>query len=379
MGRKRKQSRAPGLKVRWRKGIAYAIGTLPGYDKPIRRSLRATSQADADAACIALQSKLLKDCTEKTDAGLTFAEAAAKYLAGWEQERKRRTEARGGRYRFSYPHYKRILAKIGHMPVAEIDTGFITALSEELLPTQSPQSRGRQIVAAVVSTINYCAKRSLCAPVRGVKEDDGREVKKVYVSREWLDKFVSAARELTKNRSNEFADSQVYTRIAAAAVFMYMTGARLGEVRLWLNVEHFDLDARKASLPPEFLKNDKRRTYLLPRELVMLLREIKPDEGNMFRLPSDTAVYERWKQICEKAKIQYVPPHQAGRHSFGTNVGARVGKDIDIATATELGGWEDKEVFLNTYVHPSKDLLASVDEIFEKPKGGLKSVKGGKD
>ena len=60
------------------------------------------------------------------------------------------------------------------------------------------------------------------------------------------------------------------------------------------------------------------------------------------------SVYGIWKTTCCTAGIAYVPPHQAGRHSFATMINSL---GVDAASAMEAGGWKDARLYLRTYVH----------------------------
>ena len=84
-------------------------------------------------------------------------------------------------------------------------------------------------------------------------------------------------------------------------------------------------------------------------EMVADLANLKPRGGKVFGYTSRHSVYGPWKTTCERAGIPYVPPHQAGRHSFATEAVTRQG--VDAKTAMDMGGWKSSRLFNETYVH----------------------------
>lgn len=71
--------------------------------------------------------------------------------------------------------------------------------------------------------------------------------------------------------------------------------------------------------------------------------------------------YRKWRQACTDAGIEYLSPHAAGRHGFGTE--AIVRRKIDPATAARDGRWSSPKVLLDTYAH-AEDGSVSVQSAF---------------
>jgi hypothetical protein len=67
-----------------------------------------------------------------------------------------------------------------------------------------------------------------------------------------------------------------------------------------------------------------------------------------------------WDATVERAKLPYACRHEAGRHSFATQMIVRSGKDIK--TTMDLGGWENASSLMK-YIH-SENLDAVAEDVF---------------
>jgi integrase len=176
------------------------------------------------------------------------------------------------------------------------------------------------------------------------------KVERPAADRAWVDAFMAAA---------------VDRRLRVLCLFMFVTGARIGEC-IVLEPQHFNLDEKRAVGPPT--KNGDPRVYYLTDELVRELRLLEPRLIHYGRGPSrvfgwaNTAGPQKgWKWTCKRAGIPYLTPHEAGRHGFGTETVVRQG--VDLATAAKLGGWRDQTVLLRRYAH-AKGLDRAAERIF---------------
>jgi len=57
------------------------------------------------------------------------------------------------------------------------------------------------------------------------------------------------------------------------------------------------------------------------------------------------------KAVCRRAGIPFVPPHQAGRHSFASNALAMGATAKEVM---EAGGWKTARMVLETYAHANE-------------------------
>jgi len=111
-----------------------------------------------------------------------------------------------------------------------------------------------------------------------------------------------------------------------------------------------------------------------PEEVVMIANLPLPYRGKartrVFGIGGGRsgALYERWKVACSAANIEYLSPHAAGRHGFGTEMIVRQG--VDPVSAAKQGRWASPAVMLKTYSH-EEDSEARVRAAFEAGKAGF--------
>ncbi len=122
------------------------------------------------------------------------------------------------------------------------------------------------------------------------------------------------------------------------------------------------VDARVAVI--RRTKVGKRRECILSPEMEIVLRSLPRYNDRAFRYTSRRWVYPQWQAACERAGIDYIRPHQAGRHSFATEMMVRHG--VDPKTTAMLGGWDSIRQ-LDRYAHP-EGLESVVDRVFATPK-----------
>lgn len=323
----------PILEVVWRNGIAQLHGTPPGQSR-IRKSLRTRDPDQAETIRVAEEARLTRAAVYGAEQETTFAQASILY----QQEK-----GEGLRY------LKPIIAHFGNRRVATIKPGEIRKLARELYPDAKASTRNRSVVKPTRAIINFAADQGLCNPlwVKGYKE---AKVERDASDLEWIDKFRGHATNLYVN---------------ALALFMWVTGARIGECVV-LRPQDLDLDNKRAFA--ERTKNGNPRTYYLTDELVDVLRALQPrmvhtrkgvpKELRVFGYSDRKGPLGPWKAACKAACIKYLSPHEAGRHGFATEMIVR--QKQDAVTTAKLGGWEDPVVLLKRYAHAQK--LAQVAE-----------------
>ena len=147
---------------------------------------------------------------------------------------------------------------------------------------------------------------------------------------------------------------------------MFTTGARLGEA-LSLGPDDIDLVSRVARLAKT--KNGDPHDYYIVPEMGEVLAELPLRNGRVFGYTQRRHIYAAWKETCGRAAIDYVPPHQAGRHSFATEMIVR-GKQ-DVSTTAALGNWKSPRMLLERYAHAEK-LREASDRVFGKTGTGTK-------
>ena len=118
-----------------------------------------------------------------------------------------------------------------------------------------------------------------------------------------------------------------------------------------LTPDDVDLAGLKATLGKT--KNGNPRVYHLTRELADKCRALPPKrvrDGSwrVFGYMTRNAPQEAWDSTIKRAELPYVCRHEAGRHSFATQMIVRKGKDIK--TTMDLGGWESSTSLMK-YLH----------------------------
>lgn len=330
---------ARSLEIYRRGSVWWVKGRRPDTDGYIRESLGTGDEAIAEAKVEeiyreARKRRLLGPDAPKPEDELIFAAAFGLYNP---------TPADA---RYLVP----ILRKIGKHRVRDITPAGVRKLAREMMPLASTDTWQRQVVTPIRSVINNAHELGKCAPIkiRRFDEDErirqdrlrGREsrVPKSPGSWPWLHAFKAAATP----------------RDAALAHFMFRHGVRVGTALEMDRRTDLDLQQGMARLPAakghaaEWIKLD-------PEEVVMIANLPLPRRGaaqhRVFGIGGGRsgALYRRWKTTCATAGIDYLSPHAAGRHGFGTEMIVRQG--IDPVSAARQGRWSSPAVMLKTYSH----------------------------
>lgn len=323
----------PGLKVDWRDGIAYAVGTFNG--KRIRKSLGARDPERAQEQCALYEAKLWKRHNFGEAAVRTFEEAAVSYL---EQGGERRYVAN------VLKHFKG--RAVGSIMPAEIRGAALV-----LYPKATAATRNRQVVTPARSIINHAHDLGWCGPVKVKQFDVPRSKKNKPVDSDWMAKFLAEA------------DKSGLPHLSACVLFMQQTGARVSEAINLLG-EHVDLPSRIAVLAKT--KTDEWSPRYLTAELVVRINALGLAEGErVFSYTDRQAVNRRIKAVCKRAEIEPRSSHAAGRHTFATKA---INGGAKIKEAMDAGGWKSAALFMQTYVH-SEEAGRNVAGIFDRESG----------
>lgn len=343
-----------------REGVYWVRGRAADGDKYERRSLRTSDPDIAEAKIRALEAearkrRILGPDAPKLEDEITFATCVRLYDAG-------ENEAR---------FLKPVIRKIGQMRVREITPQFIRKLAKELYPMTSTDTWQRQVVTPVRAVINNAHELGKCPPIRvraydrderqrqdRVRGIDSRQ-SRTPGSWEWLLAFKSEAEP----------------RDAALAHFMFRHGARITQSITMTRSRDMDLSSGRVRLPAT-KGHPAQWVTLDPEEVVMIANLPVPYRGaardRVFTIAGarSGALYRRWKEACERAGIDYLSPHAAGRHGFGTEMVVRQG--LDPASVAKQGRWSSPAVLLKTYSHP-EDSEAKVRDAFAAGKAAART------
>lgn len=248
---------------------------------------------------------------------LTFGEAMALYM----------NHARDNR--FLLP----LLDKWENVRVMDITPDAIRRAAKEIYPRGSGATWNRQVITPARAVINYAAESGYGHHIRVKRFPEAVSKAKAGDSR-WLEKFRGASRT---------------PAMAALARFMFETGARIGEA-VALRWESVNLQEATATFG-KTKNGDPHTVYLsvgMVAELANLARTPK-----VFGYSSRHTVTKQWEKTIERAGIEKLTRHEAGRHSFATELIVRHG--VDIPTVAKMGNWKSHRLLSENYAHPERE------------------------
>lgn len=310
-------------------------------DEYVRKSLGTSDEAIAQAACREIEAayrkrRILGPDAPKPEDEIVFAALVMLYDAS-------PAEAR---------YLKKVVRHIGNERRRDMTPQSIRALAKKMYPRASTDTWTRQVITPVRSVINNGHELGKCPPIRikafskdeRIKQDRlrGKEsrVPKTPGSWPWLLAFIEAADP----------------RDAALAYFMFRHGARVGQSVAMLRATDMDLSAGRLRVPAA--KGHPAEWIDIDPELVAMIANIprpyrKEARERVFGIGSSRAgsLRTRWQATCLRAGIEYLPPHSAGRHGFGTEMFVRQASKVDLVSATKEGRWSSPAVPLKTYAH----------------------------
>ncbi|WP_162891725.1 site-specific integrase [Profundibacter amoris] len=85
-----------------------------------------------------------------------------------------------------------------------------------------------------------------------------------------------------------------------------------------------------------------RRSQFSSLKLGAVSDEVGTNTYKLFGYHRRDSVYKTWKRVCDKAEIDRIMPHAAGRHGFGTEMMVRQG--LDAVTVAKVGRWADSQM-----------------------------------
>lgn len=310
------------LKIYRRGGVWHYRGSVAG--RRLRGSTGTKDKVRAARIAAERETEEWKCRTDGPEAVLTFAKAAILYRAAGKSDR----------YLSKIEdHWKDTL-------VRDIKAGAIRQSAIELYPTAGAATRNRQAIVPTQAVINHCAELELCSQIFVKRFKVEKKIVKPHTL-DWINAFV------------EHADN---AHIAALAVFMFATGARISEA---LRVEWSDIDLKDQRVIIGKTKIKEGRMAHLPLRLVVMLANLPRDLKPFFYKQRSSGI-PAWNRTCAAANIERLSFHK-GRHGFAT---ASLRKGIDPKTAAWLGGWKSTRHFIETYAHEIQDLTLS-DRLFD--------------
>lgn len=319
------------LKLHRRGKVWHYRGTVAG--RRLRGSTGTTDKKIAERIRAETEAEAWKCGFDGPGARLTMAKAFIAYLD------------EGGEDRF----VAKLNAHWGDKLASDITPDAIYRAAPKVYPGCTGATWNRQVIAPTVAAINHCAEKGWCSPIKA-KRYKVNSKKKIPADLAWVNAFASQACE------------EGLLHLAALAMFMFGTGARVGEATalLWGDI---DLDAKTATIHQT--KIDDTRTAHLPQQVVTALRNIPsnhaPDDL-VFDYAGRGSVSKVWNNVAARAGLDPLTPHCC-RHGFATTM---MRKGIDVKTIAKAGGWKDAATVLRTYAHALDDMTVT-DAVFDTP------------
>ena len=310
-------------------GIWQITGTVAG--KRIRRSAKTCDEAIAQQIANQIEARAWKSHLYGEEAVTTFEEAALAYMKD------------GKERRFLRP----IMAHFKARSLRTITPAEVRAAARQLYPGKSGATLNRQVITPSRAVINFAHKQGMCPPIV-IEQFESKSPPKVAVGAEWIAAF----------RADAFDHRLPY--LAAAARFMFESGARIGEV---CDIRPDECRPQERLVTLYDTKNGEDYDVTLSVGMAAEMAALKPRRGRAFGYATRHSVYGPWRSTCKRAGIVYVPPHQAGRHSFATALDEEGWTEAQIADA---GRWKSTRLVSETYVHPKDSSRRAADLLGRK-------------
>lgn len=305
-----------GLRLCKPKGLKnyYAVGSVGGWK--VRKSLGTDNNKIAKELRAHLEAKLFREMMDGETRGMTFREAAELYL-------RDKPNAR-----FVDP----LVAHFKDKRLADFTPLCVRNAADELLPGRKASTKNRQVLGVTSAIINHAAMLTGSRHIR-IQKFSVEKPQRRTASPEWIIKFQTASH------------ARGLPHLAALCAFMVETGARLGEVTR-LKRADFDFEHCVANLG--ITKNGEYQSALISKALTCEIARLDHARPYVFGYEGNSGVHGIWRKICDDAGIEYIPPHQAGRHSMATLLNNSGWTSNDIARA---GRWKSPRMVQDVYIH----------------------------
>jgi len=309
------------LKIYKRPGsnVYHYRGTLAGHR--LRGSTGAANRETAQRITSEIEARFWKRGLDKEE--LTFPKAVAIYLSA----------ERPSRFITKLEDYWK------NTKIRDMTRGAIEQSAIDIYPNASNATRNRQVIVPTQAIINHCAHKGLCPHLKMKRFRIDAKIKQP-ATQEWIDNF---------RRHASRPD------IAALALFMFATGARISEA---LDVQWADVDlkARKVLIRQTKLGNE--REAHLPAPLFLAIANL-PRGKKPFNFAGHSSALKAWETTIKRAGIEPLTFHSC-RHGFATGL-LRAG--VDVVTIAKLGGWKSPAHVFQTYGHANDDATLT-DKLF---------------
>lgn len=314
----------------------YLRGTIRGIY--IFETTGTDDQKAAEAIRIKREGEVLDRSIFGHGAVVTFAEAAASYLeAGGDPTFLGEEDAETG-------EWSRLIGYFMNTPLRQIGQAQADDAAKALYPNTAAATRKRQAYTPLIAVLNHAARKGWV----GAPKIAGPKV--VSKPPKWATPdYVEKLLPHCQANLRRFVLVSVYT------------GARLAEIlRL---VWEKDVDLIRRIITFRRTKNGKMRAAHIPERLLaeLLLVPEEKRQGPVFHWSHKSHVRRPLMTACENAGLEYLTPHQLGRHTYATWL--RIYAKRDLRGLQEDGGWDSiASVARYAHVVPGETAIA-VDQL----------------
>ena len=250
------------------------------------------------------------------EAVLTFAQAALRYRAAGKSTR----------------YLDKIEDFWKDTLVRDINPGLIRQSARTLYPGTSGATMNRHVIVPTQAIINFSAESELCPKIQVPRFPVERRVKKP-IDMKWVEALASSSPP----------------HLACLALFMLLTGARIGEA---LSLQWGDVNLTRRVALIRQTKVGKEREAHLPPSLIVALANIERIPGRtVFRYVDKASAWKAWRTAIARAGIEVLSFHCC-RHGFATGL---LQRGVDPVTVAKLGGWATPQHVFQTYGHARDD------------------------
>jgi len=322
------------LKLVKRNGQKFWIarGTVNG--KRIERSTKCTRKSDAEVECRRIEDEIKKLQGGEAKEVVTFARAVTYYIE------------LGHSPRFLKP----LLDYFETVSIQDIDGADLQKAARAIYPNCKAATVNRQVYTPMTAILNLAAENGWCAPPKFRRPKIEKPEMKA-ASAEWFEALFP----------------ELPAKLVALLALMATTGIRT------TNALFAEYDLVNCSA---VIGKDKRGRPIVVqypewvRNLIANLPDYETD--SIFGYQSRWSVYSTLRRACGRAGIEYLTPHQLGRHTFATNL-LKAGKSL--AFVKEAGHWSSGKLVMETYGHlEQSDIRQNSAEVGEKWGKKLKMV-----
>lgn len=305
-------------------------GTAAG--RRLRGSTFTENKARAQRIAAEAETKQWQSHLDGSGAHVTFAQASISY----------RSSEKSGRFLDRIEDYWR------DTKISDITAGGIRQAAIKLYPDAKPVTRNRQVITPTVAIINHASELEWCSPIKARKFKEGTPKRKDPVDRQWVAAFAAQAVE------------DDLPHLAAICLFMFGTGARVGEAT---EITWGDMDLLAETVTINQGKTDVVRVSHMPGPVVVALANIGGNrdlDEKVFGYAAPDSIRKVWDHVIRRAGIKRLTAHCC-RHGFATTL-LRAG--YDVKTVAKLGGWKDAATVLKHYAHALDDITVT-DALFD--------------